>query len=91
MFTADEIRNIVHRTRAVEGDHSDDIFEDSWLQLLQIAFHTRAFKLENTSGMSVLEEFECEFIIDRNFLNVDYFVSCFTDNTESVLNNGEVT
>ncbi len=56
MFTSNKVWDIFHRSRTIKGNHSNDIFKDSWLELLEVAFHTRTFKLEDTGGMGILQE-----------------------------------
>ena len=46
----DEARNAVHRTGAVEGDYSGDIFNALRLEAGTHAGHARAFKLEHADG-----------------------------------------
>ena len=39
VFAADEVGDIFHRSRTIERDHGDDVFEDRRFQLFQIALH----------------------------------------------------
>ena len=40
LLTLNELRNIVHRARAIEGVHGYKVFKHSRLQLTQILLHT---------------------------------------------------
>ena len=53
MLTVDEVRNIIHRTRTIEGIHGDQIFEGRRLQFAQVLLHSGRFKLECSDGTSV--------------------------------------
>ena len=51
-LTSDECRDVIHRSRTIQGVHSDKIFKDSRLQLTQIFLHTGRFKLERTDSIA---------------------------------------
>ena len=52
-LTVDEIRDIVHRPRTIEGIHGNQVLKRTGLQLTQIFLHTGRFKLECTDSPSV--------------------------------------
>ena len=65
VFAADEVGDIFHRSRTIERDHGDDVFEDRRFQLFQIAFHAGRFELEDAGRSGFLEHPIGSFIIDR--------------------------
>src|SRR3546814_3769097 len=44
VLAGDVTRDVVHRTRAIEGHEGDDVFETVSIQLAQYVAHTRTFK-----------------------------------------------
>ena len=57
LFSADKGRDVVHRSRSVEGDHGDDVLETRRLQFAQVFAHTGTFKLEYCSHVAFAEQF----------------------------------
>ena len=39
MLALNEAVNKLHRTRAIEGDHSDDVVKGASLEVAEVAFH----------------------------------------------------
>ena len=71
VLTGDERRDVVHRSRAVEGVHGDEVFEHRGTQLAQILLHTCRLELERADGASLLIELVCEFVVDRYCVEVE--------------------
>ena len=71
VLTGDERRDVVHRSRAVEGVHGDEVFEHRGAQLAQILLHTCRLELERADGASLLIEFVCEFVVDGDSVEVE--------------------
>ena len=71
MLTTDKLRDIAHRTRTVEGVHSDEVLEHSGFQFTQVFLHALRLKLEGTNGTSLLIKFISLGIVDGNGIEVD--------------------
>ena len=68
----DEVGDIVHRSRTVEGVHGDKVLEDRWLQLAQVFLHAARLKLERAHGASTAIELVGEGVVDGDGLQVDF-------------------
>ncbi len=51
----DVARDVVHRARAIERDHGDDVLEAVGAQLAQHVAHALAFQLEHADGVAVAQ------------------------------------
>ena len=71
MLTTDELRDITHRSRTVEGVHSNEILEHGGFEFAQIFLHALRLKLEGAHGTSLLVEFIGLGIVDGNIVEVD--------------------
>ena len=89
MLTTDKLRNIVHRTRAIEGVHSNQVTYHSRLEFLHILAHTCRLKLEYTDCASFLEEFVCLRIINWNVVNINADAMCFEDILQTLLDDSQ--
>ena len=74
LLAGDELGNVAHGPWTVEGVHGYEVFEGGGFQFAQVFLHSGAFKLECSDGLSVLIEFECNRVVDRNLVDV-YFYS----------------
>ena len=79
MLTTDELRNIAHRTRTVEGVHSNEVFEHGRLEFAQVFLHTLRFKLEGAHSASLLIELVGLGIVDGNVVEINVDTSCTFD------------
>ena len=79
VFTGDERGDVVHRTGTIEGVHGNEVLENRRLQLAQILLHACRLKLERTDGAALLIELVCEFVVDRNCVQVDCDSVCQSD------------
>ena len=70
MLAGDEVRNIVHRPRTIEGVHRDEVLEDRRLQLAKIFLHTCRLKLECAGCLSRAIKFVGFFVVDRHCIYV---------------------
>ena len=52
-LSCDEVGDIVHRSRAIQRIHSDQVLKDRRLQFTEVFLHTCRFKLEGTHGTSL--------------------------------------
>ncbi len=78
------------RARPVQRAHGDNVVKHRRLELAQVAFHARRFKLENTGGLAGLQQLVGFRIVQRHGRDVDVFAVDFFDNTQAVFNNGQV-
>ena len=51
-----KVRDVFHRTRAVQGVHGDQILKHRRLQRLQVLLHAGRFVLEDADGVAALEQ-----------------------------------
>ena len=70
LLAGDKLGDIVHRTRAVEGVHGDEVLEHRRLKLAQIALHTRRLKLERTHRGTARVEVVGLGVVDRYIVDV---------------------
>ena len=85
ILTGNERGDIVHRSRTVEGIHSDQVLKDRRLELTQIFLHTGRLKLESTDGAALLIELIGEVIVDRDVVEVDDIACCLLDDLAGFL------
>ena len=71
LLTVDEVGDVVHRSRSVEGVHGNQVLESAGLQLAQVLLHTGRFKLEGSDGTSVAVEFISGRVADGNLVDVE--------------------
>ena len=71
MFTLDEVGNVVHWTWTIQRVHGNQVFKHGWVKFAQVFLHTSRFKLECAHGLSSLVELICEFVVDRNGVDVN--------------------
>ena len=75
MLTTDELGDIAHRSRTIEGVHGDEILKDRRLQFAQIFLHARRLKLEGSNGTSLLIEFVGLGVVYGNRIQVDLYAT----------------
>ena len=85
ILSADERRNIIHRTRPIEGVHSYKILKDSRFQFPKILLHSRRLKLERTNRSSFLIQFVCQIIVNRNIIEINFVARSLLDNLYGLL------
>ena len=76
LFAGDKLRNVVHRSRTIEGIHRDKVFEHCGLQFAQIFLHTRRLELESAGGAALAIELVGFLIGDIDFVGVDFNAVC---------------
>ncbi len=87
MFTFDELRDVFHRSRTVEGIHGNQVLETVRLQCPQVFFHSGGLELEQACGVAPGEKFEGFFVVQGDFVFIqcdvfgffDVFQACFYD------------
>ena len=91
VLTGDERRDIIHRSRTIQGIHRNQVLKHGWLQLTKILLHTRRLKLERTNGLSSLVKFVSQRIIYRNMVEIDilterlfHYLACLLQLRESL-------
>ena len=85
VLTTDELRDITHRSRTIEGVHSDKVLEDGGLQFAQVFPHTVRLKLERADGATFLIELVGIGIVDGNGVEIDLNAACTLDILASLL------
>ena len=78
-LTGDELGDVIHRSRAIEGIHSDEVFEDRRMKLLQIFLHSRRLKLERSDGTTLLIELIGQVVVNRDVVKVYLLSRCLLD------------
>ena len=73
MLTVDKIGDVVHRARAIEGIHRNQILEGRGLQLAQILLHTRRLELERTRRATFAIELICRRVVDINSVDINVY------------------
>ena len=88
-FAVNEVRNVVHRSRTVEGIHGDEVLKRAGLQLTQILLHTGRFKLEGTNGTSLTVELIGLRVIDGDGININHLSRVKSHILHGLLDDGE--
>ena len=89
MLAPDELRDVGHRSRTIEGIHSDEVLEDRRLQLAQVFPHAVRLELEGADGASLLIELIGLGVVEGDVVEVDVDASCELDVGTSLLQLGE--
>ena len=84
VFSLDEVRDIIHWSRPVEGIHRYQVLEDRRMELTQIFLHSGRLKLERAHRAPFLIELISGGIINRNFLQIDVNASREFDVLDSI-------
>jgi len=85
MLALDIDLNKLHRPRAVQGVHGNEILNIVWFQLLQVHTHPFRFKLECTDGLAPLVQLERLFIIQGDLIDIDLDVFTHLDIFNGIL------
>ena len=85
VLTGNERGDVIHRSRAVEGIHGDEVFKHCGMQLTQVFLHTIRLKLEGTDGTSLLVEFEGFGVVDGNGIEIYVDATCLLDDSTALL------
>ena len=75
VLTLDEVGDVIHRSRTVEGIHGDEVLKHRGMQLAQVFLHTCRLKLEGADGAAFLVEFEGLGVVDGDVVEVDVDIS----------------
>ena len=85
LLAGDKIRDVVHRSGAIEGVHCDDVADDRRLQLAEVFLHSGRFKLERANGVTRRVQFVSFLVVNRNVVNVDVDATGFLDVAQGIL------
>ena len=80
ILTGDERRNVVHRSRTVEGVHGNEVLEHRRMKLAEVFLHTCRLKLEGTDGAALLIELVSLGVVDGDMVQVNINATCLLDN-----------
>jgi len=89
VLAGNKVRDVIHRSRTVEGVHGDEVLEHRRLQLTEILLHTRRLELEGSDGLTALIELIGQFVIDRDGIEVNDIARSLLDNLACLLHLGE--
>ena len=87
MLTLDELRNIIHRSRSIEGIHGDEVSNDGRFEFTQVFLHAGRLKLEDGYCAAFLEQFVGQFVVNRNMIDIYINTAGFLDITQAFFNN----
>ncbi len=89
VLSGDELRNVLHRARAVEGVHGDEVLEGGGLQLAQVLLHADGLKLERTHRAPVAVELVSGGVFDVHVVDVHFYAEREAYVFQSLLDDGE--
>src|SRR3546814_12139306 len=85
IFTTAEHRNVVHRSRTVEGDQRDNIAKVCWLYLGQCLAHSFGFQLEHAARVTPFQKVVYRPIVPFEQIEIDIDAT-FLDRKRTSLN-----
>ena len=85
VFTLDEVGDVVHGARTIEGIHGDEILEDGGVQLTQILLHACRLELEGADGLALLIELEGLGVVDGDGVEVYVDATGLLDDSTGLL------
>ena len=71
VLAVDEVGDVVHRPRAVEGIHRDEVLEGRGLQLAQVLLHAGGLELEGPHRLALGVELVGLGVVDGDAVDVD--------------------
>ena len=71
LLACDEVGDVVHGTRTVEGVHCDEVLECAGLQFDEVLLHTCRLKLEGSCRAAFAVELVGFWVIDGDGLDVE--------------------
>ena len=87
VLTGNEVGNLLHWTRSVEGVHSNKILQTSGFQRTKVLLHTRRLELEYACRKSLTEKFVCLFIVKCYVIYINNLARCVFDVGKCIFNN----
>ncbi len=86
-----EVRDVVHRARAVQGVEGHEVVEAVGPDLLEHPLHPAGLELEHPERVAPREELQRLLIVEGDVPYVHLFTGCFADGLQSLLDDVEVT
>ncbi len=82
--------DVVHRARAVEGDHRREIEDRRRAEVADVAAHPRRLQLEDAGGLARGEELERPRVVERDRVEVDLDPALLADEIDGLAEDREV-
>ena len=71
VLAADVGRDVVHRPRAIEGDHRGEVVDRRRAKLADVAAHARGLELEDAGRLARREQLEGLRVVERDRVEID--------------------
>src|SRR3989338_2883047 len=84
MFSLDIKGNESHRPGAVERDHRVQVMNSRWLQVGEIIRHPTSGELEDAESFAAREHFVNPFVVERDFLKINFFIQSGSDAVDGI-------
>ena len=91
IFSFDIGRDKIHRTRTVQGDSGDHVFQAFRFQFFDEVLHSGTFKLEHPFRLSCSKGRQHFFIIIIDLIDINGYSAAFFCHTYGILNNRQCT
>ena len=85
----DEVGNVVHRARTVEGVHCNEVLETLRMKSLEPVLHPGGFKLEHAVGVAAAVEFVGRFVVYVDCLYVNVLSETELDVVQALMDDRE--
>lgn len=89
LLAGDEVRDELHRARAVDGQKRDDMFERLHAERAAEILHAAGFQLEHRHRVAALEHLEGLRVVERNLHHVDVDAVILLDHVQRVFDDGQ--
>ena len=84
VLSANKTRNVLDRTRTVQGIHGDQVAKHRGLEVFEVLLHPGRFVLKDADGVSALKELVGGGIVERNRLNINLNAVALAHELEAV-------
>ena len=71
LFAVDEVGNFVHRPRAVEGIHGNEVLECLWVEVAEVGLHSGRLELECACRAAFAVELISFLVVERYIVDVN--------------------
>ena len=88
-LAVDEVGDVIHRSRAVEGVHGDEVLEGAGLQLAQVLLHTGRLELEGADGASLAVELVGGRVVNGDGIDINHLSGMEAHVLHRLLDDGE--
>src|SRR3546814_3474182 len=85
IFTTAKHRNVVHRSRTVEGDQRDNVTKVCWLYLSQRLAHSFRFQLEHADRVAPFQKVVYRPIVPFEQIEIDIRSEEHTSELQSLM------